>query len=137
MVKSAREQAYAAARSAAASAAYQTIGDPIARAKYVLAMKGIDLEACKLEDPSLVIEVMEAREMLETAGEAELRSALERHRTELDSTIRAAEDLLRHHGDQALTPITHLIVRAQYYAKLVQEAEERLETQHPHKCSNC
>ncbi len=100
-------------------------------------MKGIDLESCKLEDPSLVMEVMDAREMLETADEHELRDVLERYRRMLDETVRAAEELLRDHGDHALTPITHLIVRAQYYDKLVQEAEARLEARQPHKCSHC
>jgi hypothetical protein len=103
-------------------------------------MKGIDLETCKVEDPLLVMEVLEERELLETANEEELKKALARYQAIVDKTIKAAEDLLQLHNDAALTPITHLIVRAQYFDKLAEQASAMLEgpsTSHSSDCNHC
>lgn len=122
------EQALAGAQSAAASEAYQTIKHPLSRAKYVLAMKGVDLETSRIEDPALLLQVMEQRELLEAMADVEeARAALVRYERSRDHTLHEAEQLRRHHGDKALVPMTHLIVSAHYYDKLAEVAQERVE----------
>lgn len=130
--KSAEEQRVAMARSAAANEAYQTLRDPMARSRYVLAMRGIDLDECPLKDPELLMEIMEERESLEAIKESPdadkvVQEALKRYQSVIDESLRSAEDLLQSHGDDALTPVTHFIIRVQYYNKLLGDARSLLE----------
>lgn len=48
--------------------AYHTLKDPLARAKYLLELQGVEVgESDSLEDPALLMEVMEIREELDEA----------------------------------------------------------------------
>ena len=55
--------------------AYGTLGDPVKRAFYILQREGIpdisDSEQC-VEDPSLIMDVMELRESIESAESQEV-----------------------------------------------------------------
>ena len=62
----------AEALSARINEAYKTLQNPLARAQYILGMRGIDVaedETAKVEDPDLLMEVLETRETIEEAQE--------------------------------------------------------------------
>lgn len=67
-----REQELAAAQSSRLNEAYRTLLSPIERAQYILAQHGVETtESEKLEEPELIMEVLEAREELEDAKSEE------------------------------------------------------------------
>ncbi|KAK6000123.1 hypothetical protein QM012_004111 [Aureobasidium pullulans] len=54
--------------------AYKTLQNPLLRAQYLLQMRGIDVagdETAKVEDPELLMEVLETREIIEEAATEE------------------------------------------------------------------
>lgn len=60
--------------SALINEAYKTLSSPLLRAQYLLHLNGIDVaedETAKVEDPELLMEVMETREAIEEAKEEE------------------------------------------------------------------
>ena len=76
------DKARAEGTSALINEAYKTLQDPLRRAQYLLSLHGIDVaedETAKVEDPELLGEVLEVREMIEGAEQeadlAELKSA--------------------------------------------------------------
>ncbi|CAO3613661.1 unnamed protein product [Cunninghamella blakesleeana] len=63
-----REHKYAEIQSSLLNKAYHTLKDPLARAQYLLAQKGVEIdESESLHNPALLMEVMEVREELEEA----------------------------------------------------------------------
>ncbi|PMD41526.1 Co-chaperone Hsc20, partial [Hyaloscypha variabilis F] len=64
----------AEATSARINEAYKTLQNPLLRAQYLLSLRGIDVaedETAKVEDPELLMEVLDAREEIENANEEE------------------------------------------------------------------
>ena len=64
----------AEATSARINEAYKTLQNPLLRAQYLLSLRGIDVaedETAKVEDPELLMEVLDAREEIENAEEEE------------------------------------------------------------------
>ncbi|KAF2270427.1 Co-chaperone Hsc20 [Lojkania enalia] len=64
----------AQALSARINEAYKTLQNPLLRAQYLLSLRGIDVhvdESAKVEDPQLLMEVLEAREQIEEAENEE------------------------------------------------------------------
>jgi molecular chaperone HscB len=62
----------AEATSARINDAYKTLQNPLLRAQYLLGLRGIDVaedETAKVEDPELLMEVLDTREEIENAGE--------------------------------------------------------------------
>lgn len=119
------EQAIAKGRSAAASEAYATLRNPISRAKYVLGMLGVDLESHTLDDQQLLMEIMDHQEEVEDArGDAKLlQKQAESFITEQNRALAQAQELYERHGEDALEPLTKLVIRAQYYDKLARDAQ--------------
>lgn len=69
----------AEATSAHINEAYKTLQSPLLRAQYLLSLKGIDVandERAKVEDPELLMDVLDAREQIEEAEEEEQLSSL-------------------------------------------------------------
>lgn len=67
------DKARAEGASARISEAYKTLQNPLLRAQYLLSLRGIDVaedETAKVEDPELLMEVLEMRENIEAAEEA-------------------------------------------------------------------
>ncbi|CAL3967360.1 unnamed protein product [Diplocarpon coronariae] len=66
----------AEATSARINEAYKTLQNPLSRAQYLLSLRGIDVvedETARVEDPELLMEVLDTREEIENANdEAEL-----------------------------------------------------------------
>ncbi|KAI8340003.1 Co-chaperone HscB, C-terminal oligomerization domain-containing protein [Chlamydoabsidia padenii] len=63
-----REHKYAEIQSSLLNKAYHTLKDPLARAQYMLAQQGVEVnESESLHNPELLMDVMEVREELEDA----------------------------------------------------------------------
>lgn len=64
-----KEHQYAQTQSAIINKAYHTLRDPLARAQYMLGLKGQHVDETEsLHDPELLMEIMEFREELEEAS---------------------------------------------------------------------
>ncbi|MCJ1394886.1 Protein OS-9 [Xylographa bjoerkii] len=87
-------KARAEGASARINEAYKTLQNPLLRAQYLLSLRGIDVaedETAKVEDPELLMEVLETREDIEAAEEeAELEPLKERN----EKRIRESENTL-------------------------------------------
>ncbi|CAG9970823.1 unnamed protein product [Clonostachys byssicola] len=84
----------AEAASALINDAYKTLSNPLLRAQYLLALRGVDVandETLKVEEPSLLMLVLEAREEIE---DAESEADLEAPREANDARIAASEEAL-------------------------------------------
>jgi molecular chaperone HscB len=84
----------AEALSARINEAYKTLQNPLLRAQYLLTLRGIEIaedETAKVEDPELLMEVLEAREQIE---EAESEEDLADMKTINDERIRGSEEVL-------------------------------------------
>ncbi|WYZ34921.1 hypothetical protein EsH8_I_001197 [Colletotrichum jinshuiense] len=84
----------AEATSARINEAYKTLSNPLLRAQYLLSLRGVDVandETLKVEDPELLMIVLEAREEIE---EATQESELEGQRAANDERIRGSEQVL-------------------------------------------
>src|SRR5260370_3176764 len=68
--KPAEQRAKASVEAAALNDAYRTLKDPLSRAVYFAALKGVELpgDGKTIDDPELLMEAMEAREGLHEAG---------------------------------------------------------------------
>jgi molecular chaperone HscB len=74
--------------------AYKTLQNPLLRAQYLLSLHGIELaedETAKVEDPELLMEVLDAREAIE---EAETEEDLVEMKEVNEARIRASEEVL-------------------------------------------
>lgn len=79
--------------------AYKTLQTPLVRAQYLLSLRGIDIaedETAKVEDPDLLMEVLEVREAIEAAGQ---ESDLDEMKVSNDARIAESEGIL----DEAFT----------------------------------
>ena len=93
-----RHQGANKARAEGASArineAYKTLQNPLLRAQYLLALKGVEVaedETARVDDPKLLMEVLEMRETIEAAKEEEeLKPLIEMN----DVNIKKSERLL-------------------------------------------
>ncbi|KAF2648332.1 co-chaperone protein HscB, mitochondrial precursor [Lophiostoma macrostomum CBS 122681] len=84
----------AQAMSARINEAYKTLQSPLLRAQYLLSLRGIEIaedETAKVEDPELLMEVLEAREQIE---EAESEEDLVQMKTENDAKIEESVKIL-------------------------------------------
>ena len=79
--------------------AYKTLQNPLLRAQYLLSLQGIDLaedETAKVEDPELLMEVLEMREQIEAAREeAELVPLKEANDKKIDGSMAVLDDAFR------------------------------------------
>ena len=80
--------------SALINEAYKTLSSPLLRAQYLLSLNGIEVaedETAKVDDPELLMEVLEAREAIEGAQE---EAEVENLKTENEQRVVEAEKLL-------------------------------------------
>ncbi|KAA8896295.1 Fe-S protein assembly co-chaperone HscB [Sphaerosporella brunnea] len=101
--------------------AYSTLRDPLQRAQYLLARAGVDVEdeRLKLEDPALLLEVLEAQEEVEAAAsEEELLPLVDRNRERIDESLRVLETAF---ADADLETARREAVRLRYWRN-VEEA---------------
>lgn len=85
----------AEAASARINEAFKTLQDPLLRAQYLLSLRGIDVaedETAKVEDPSLLMEVLEAREEIEAVqSEEELEPLKLRNEERVMESVKGLE----------------------------------------------
>lgn len=84
----------AEATSARINEAYKTLQNPLLRAQYLLSLRGIDVaedETAKVDDPELLMEVLDTREEIEGAAEEEELDGLKKVN---DERIAASEKVL-------------------------------------------
>jgi molecular chaperone HscB len=86
----------AQALSARINEAYKTLQSPLLRAQYLLSLKGIEVaddETAKVEDPELLMEVLETREMIEEAEtEEELTDMKSTNDARIEKSVKILED---------------------------------------------
>jgi molecular chaperone HscB len=76
--------------------AYKTLQSPLLRAQYLLLLRGVDVtgdETAKVEDPELLMEVLEMREDIEDAkGEEDLVQIKERNNAKVQESVRVLDE---------------------------------------------
>ncbi|KAF2088117.1 Co-chaperone Hsc20 [Saccharata proteae CBS 121410] len=89
----------AEALSARINEAYKTLQNPLLRAQYLLSLRGIDVaedEGLKVEDPELLMEVLEMRERIEEAGSEEEVEAMKRENgVKVDESVKLLDEAFR------------------------------------------
>ncbi|KAG9854548.1 Co-chaperone Hsc20, partial [Aureobasidium melanogenum] len=85
--------------------AYKTLQNPLLRAQYLLQMRGIDVagdETAKVEDPELLMEVLETREIIEEAAtEEELQPLKELNERRIAASVGVLEEAFKKDDMQA------------------------------------
>lgn len=109
----------AEATSARINEAYKTLSSPLPRAQYLLSLRGLDVandETAKVEDPELLMEVLEAREEIEeAAAEAELEPLKARNTAREEESI---AELERCFGAGDLQAAVRECVRLRYWVNI-------------------
>ena len=99
--------------------AYKTLQNPLLRAQYLLTLRGINLaedETAKLEDPELLLDVLEIREAIESAQE---ESEVERLKADNDAKIQKSIDLLEGaFAENDVNTATAEAVRLRYWTNI-------------------
>lgn len=97
----AADKARAEATSASINEAYKTLSNPLLRAQYLLALRGVDVandEKLKVEEPDLLMLVLEAQEEIEEAtSEADLEAPTRENEERIAESEQRLEEAF--HGD--------------------------------------
>jgi molecular chaperone HscB len=123
--KPAEERARASAEAAALNDAYRTLKDPLSRAIYLAGLKGVDLpgDGKTIDDPELLMEVMDAREELHEASSiAEVDALASFAREDLQKALAALPRLFLANDK---TAIRKTLLRLRYLDKFAEEAKAR------------
>ncbi len=125
-----QERRLAMQQAAEVNAGYQTLRDPLQRARYLLRLAGREEagEQATLRDPEFLEEQMELREALaELRGEADPQGAILRFLGDLNARERDYVEALRQAfddgGEEALDRAATLVQKLQFVRRLQQEAE--------------
>ena len=137
-LKSPQEQQYALDATALLNDAYRTLGDPLARAEYLLRENGFEIgeQGSKNVPPELLEEVFELNMALEElrSGDEAARAALEEARTRFVGMRDAIDTELaekyreydRSRERAVLSEIRGILNRRRYIRNLVNEVEKEL-----------
>jgi molecular chaperone HscB len=113
------------------NAAFQTLKDPVARARYLLALQGVDTgeDTDTAMDTAFLMEQMELRESLAEARDAPDRNTrLESLRQRVEDDFETRSVLLRarftENSEPALRQARNLVREMQFLQKLAHEVEE-------------
>jgi molecular chaperone HscB len=123
--KPAAERAKASVEAAALNDAYRTLKDPLSRAVYLAELKGIELpgDGKTIDDPELLMEVMDAREELQEASSvAEVDALAKFAREDLQKGL---SDLARLFQANDKPAIRKTLLRLRYLDKFADEAKAR------------
>ena len=123
--KPAEQRAKASIEAAALNDAYRTLKDPLDRAVYLAALKGVELpgDGKTIDDPELLMEAMEAREELHEAGSiAQVDALAAKVRDELQTSLAGLDGLFLANDKPA---IRKALLRLRYLDKFAEEAKAR------------
>ncbi|KAK3823685.1 MAG: hypothetical protein JOS17DRAFT_777078 [Linnemannia elongata] len=111
------DQVYAQQQSSLANKAYSTLKEPLSRANYILELLGAPIhETESLNEPELLMEVMEARELLEEAQtEDEVQELKNVNDTRIKDTV---EGLSKAFKGQDLEQAKTLAIELQYWIRI-------------------
>src|SRR3954471_9014841 len=118
-------RAKASIEAAALNDAYRTLKDPLSRAVYLAALKGVELpgDGKTIDDPELLMEVMDAREELHEASSIAEVDALARFARE--DLQKALDGLPRLFSANDKAAIRKTLLRLRYLDKFAEEARAR------------
>ena len=119
------ERARASAEAAALNDAYRTLKDPLDRAVYLAALKGIELpgDGRTIDDPELLMEAMEAREALHEAATAPAVDSLAgRMNGQMSEALEGLANLFQANDSAA---IRKALLRLRYLDKFAEEARSK------------
>jgi molecular chaperone HscB len=125
VAKPAEERAKASTEAAALNDAYRTLKDPLSRAFYLAALRGVELPADgkTIDDPELLMEAMDAREELQEATSVAEVDALARFaREDLEKGLADLANLFLANDKAA---IRKALLRLRYLDKFAEEARAR------------
>ncbi|KAL7900030.1 hypothetical protein HDV63DRAFT_370168 [Trichoderma sp. SZMC 28014] len=115
----------AEATSALINEAYKTLANPLLRAQYLLSLRGVDVatdETMQVDDPSLLMVVLEAHEEISDAAAAE---DLEELTAVNDKRIRESEDVLeRAFREDDVMAAKKEAVRLRYWVNIKQSLDD-------------
>lgn len=117
---SADKQRQAEALSARINEAYKTLQDPLRRARYLLAQKGIDAEdeSAQITDNALLMEVMEAREAVDEVEDEEgLASIREENDVRIGESVKVLEECFAKGDFEAATQEA---IRLRYWSNIAE-----------------
>ena len=129
-----KEKRLSVQQSAWVNDAYRVLRSPVERAKYLLQLKGVDVDDGNnnIMDPMFLMQQMELRESLASVSSAD--DPVSKLDTLMDSLAKVTRDLevnlLEAFGSGSLDQAVQLVHKMQFYLKLQQEAdaiEARLE----------
>jgi molecular chaperone HscB len=125
-IRPAKERAFAESQAVALNEAYETLKDPLRRAAYLLRLKGIDASVSKDEtvrDPELLMEAMEAREVL---MEATSLAKVEKLQAKAGAdAIAILSELSKAFASDDLRAANRLTTRLKYLRKYLDETRTR------------
>jgi len=125
VARPAEERAKASAEAAALNDAYRTLKYPLSRAIYLAQLKGVELpgDGKTIDDPELLMEVMDAREELhEATSVAEVDSLARFAREDLQKALAELPRLFLANDKPA---IRKALLRLRYLDKFAEEARAR------------
>ena len=119
------ERAKASTEAAALNDAYRTLKNPLDRAVYLAALKGVEMpgDGKTIDDPDLLMEAMETREELEEAGTVQTVDALAaKVRGDAEKALKGLDSLFLANDRPA---IRKALLRLRYLDKFAEEARAR------------
>ncbi|KAH7257113.1 hypothetical protein BKA59DRAFT_469337 [Fusarium tricinctum] len=121
----AQDKVRAEATSALINEAYKTLSNPLLRAQYLLSLRGVDVandETLKVEEPELLMLVLEAREEIE---DAEHEEDLDEPRAANDARIAESEQILeRAFQNDDIEAAKHEAVRLRYWVNIKESLDD-------------
>ncbi|KAG0325798.1 hypothetical protein BG004_003114, partial [Podila humilis] len=113
------DQVYAQQQSSLANKAYSTLKEPLSRANYLLELAQVPIhESESLDDPELLMEVMEARELLEDAQtEDEVQDLKTQNDTRIKDTVQGLSQAFNK-TPMDLEKAKELAIQLQYWIRI-------------------
>ncbi|KAF7108009.1 hypothetical protein CFC21_108570 [Triticum aestivum] len=123
--KSEKERDFAAGQSALVIEAYRTLSKPLPRALYLLQLEGIHVDEEKtINDPELLMEMMEIREAVSEAGDSEtLKKIQSQMKRKLETWSKAFQEAFDKRDFDGAVEATQ---RMRYYERAMEETVKKL-----------